>query len=84
MVTMRDPTGNNVTADDPQTAPAASVPNPPTDIWAPAAPEADAEHGMQWWVVGGVAALAAIGAVVIVFRSRRSAVPPAADAQSGD
>ena len=61
-----------------------SVPTPPTDIWAPAAPEADAEHGMQWWVVGGVAALAAIGAVVIVFRSRRSAVPPAADAQSGD
>lgn len=61
-----------------------TVPNPPTDIWAPATPSADSEQGMQWWIVGGVAALAAVGALIIVFRSRRPTKSPTVDAQSDD
>lgn len=59
-----------------------TVPNPPTDIWAPA-PSTAGTHNFEWWIVGGIAAVAAAGAVIILRRTRRSIVPSAPDANDG-
>jgi len=47
------------------------IPNPPIDYAADQSAESNQE-GWFWWAVGGVAALAALGAVAILLRARRS------------
>lgn len=51
-----------------------TIPNPPYDYAAQsrAAEGGDQEGDWFWWAVGGVAAVAAIGALAILMRARRS------------
>jgi hypothetical protein len=49
-----------------------TVPNPPADLSAPEAPKSSRGQDWEWWIVGGVAAVAAIGALLIVLRTRRA------------
>ncbi|OBK81712.1 hypothetical protein [Mycobacterium sp. 1164985.4] len=60
-----------------------TVPNPPTDIWAPESSNTDPEAGWLWWVVGGVAVLAAAGALMILLKTRRSVIRSSPDLQGG-
>jgi hypothetical protein len=60
-----------------------TVANPPTDIWAPESSNTDSEGGWLWWVVGGVAVLAAAGALMILLRARRSVIRRSPDLQGG-
>lgn len=52
-----------------------TVPNPPV---AEPAPVKQGEQNLFWWVAGGVAALAGVGALLILLRARRMSAPPAA------
>lgn len=55
--------------------PPITVPNPPVEYSAPAAAEASQGGDWFWWAVGGVAVLAALGALAILLRARRTEPP---------
>ena len=51
-----------------------TVANPPAEF-ATQEDESDTGRGVVWWVAGGLAVVAALGAVAILIRARRTQPP---------